>query len=230
MHTICDASGLVSIPDDCDSASAAALMCGGATAWTVLTRYNIQARQRVGIVGVGGMGHLAVKLSAALGYHTVVFSRSMSKRDDCIRFGAKEFHVLPSNTQARDRPPKSGSNDSCEDYRPVDHLLLCSSASEDFGILMGLVATHGTIYPLTVSLEPVPVPLLAMIDNGIRIQGSLTAPSESISELLEFCAVKNIFPTVQTHPMNPIGVENAFRALKQGKLRYKAVLKRDTIT
>lgn len=227
MHTIWDASGLVSIPNNYDPANAAALMCGGATAWTVLTRYNIQVGQRVGIIGIGGMGHLAVKLSAALGYHTVVFSRSNSKRDECMEFGAKEFHVLPSNSQAQDGSAKNTPEDYCENHKPVDHLLLCSSASEDFCMLMQLVATHGTIYPLTVSLESVPVPLTALIDNGIRIQGSLTASPQSISNLLEFCATKNVCPTIQTQTMDQIGVENAFRALEQGELRYKAVLERE---
>ncbi|KAJ5357913.1 alcohol dehydrogenase [Penicillium brevicompactum] len=223
LQTIWNTNGLVSIPEKYGSAHAAALMCGGATAWTVLTRYHIQAGQRVGIIGVGGMGHLAVKLSAALGYHTVVFSRSNSKRDDCMAFGAQEFHVL-SNDSGAHGSSAGTKEDGAEPPKPVDHLLLCSSASEDYAFLMRLVTTHGTIYPLTVSLESVPVPLLSMIDNGICIQGSLTASFEGISKLLEFCNTQSIYPVIQTQSMDQIGVENAFHALEEGCVRYKTVL------
>lgn len=164
------------------------------------------------------MGHLAVKLSAALGYDTVVFSRSNSKRDDCMAFGAKEFHILSQN----DATETAGA--SSRKTQPVDHLLLCSSASEDFLVLMTLVATHGTIYPLTVSLDSVPVPLLAMIDNGIRIQGSLTASTDSMSQMLEFCAEHHVYPMIETQLMDRAGIEKAFHAIQRGQVRYKTVL------
>lgn len=193
-------------------------MCGGATVWTVLTRYNIQRGQRIGILGVGGMGHLAVKLSVALGYETVVFSRSNSKRGDCIAFGASEFHILSQDDE------KETAGNSTRKIQPVDHLLLCSSAPGNFDMLMTLMATHGTIYPLTVCLDPVPVPLLAMIDNGIRIQGSLTASTESIRQMLEFCAEHQVYPMIELQPMCQAGIEAAFYALQQGQVRYKTVL------
>jgi D-arabinose 1-dehydrogenase-like Zn-dependent alcohol dehydrogenase len=193
-------------------------MCGGATAWTVLTQYNIHGGQRVGIIGVGGMGHLAVKLSAALGYETVVFSRSNSKRDDCMAFGAKEFHNLSQDGVSET------AGTSSRKIRPVDHLLLCSSASEDFLMLMTLMATHGTIYPLTVSLDSVPVPLLAMIDNGIRIQGSLTASMDGVRQMLEFCAERHVYPMIELQPMGQAGIEAAFHAIQRGQARYKTVL------
>ncbi|KAI2685776.1 hypothetical protein DTO013E5_7920 [Penicillium roqueforti] len=228
-QVIWDASGLICIPEKCSSANAAALMCGGATAWTVLTRYNIRREQRVGIIGIGGMGHLAVKLSAALGYHTVVFSRSNSKRNDCMAFGAKEFHVLPKDTAVKEWYTTDTAKSFYGKVKPVDHLLLCSNTSEDFAMLMNLVATHGTIYPLTVSLDSVPVPLLAMIDNATSIQGSLTASTEDISSLLEFCAANDIHPMAEGQFLDQTGVEAAFHALKEGSVRYKTVLEKKSV-
>lgn len=93
-RVVWSAGAIVLIWESYASAHAATVMCGGATARTVLTKYNIRREQRVGVIRVDGMGHLAVKLSAALGYNTVVFSRSNSKRDDCMALGAKGFHIL----------------------------------------------------------------------------------------------------------------------------------------
>ncbi|KAJ5766034.1 alcohol dehydrogenase, partial [Penicillium nucicola] len=225
-QAVWDAKALISIPQACSSTNAAALMCGGATAWTVLTRYGIRRGQRVGIIGVGGMGHLAVKLSAALGYHTVVFSRSNSKRDDCMSFGSKEFYLIPKHTAAKARPMNDPAGVLPGIFEPVDHLLLCSSVAEDFTMLMKLVATRGTIYPLTVSLDSVPVPLLAMIDNGIGIQGSLTASTESLFKMLQFCASNHVNPLVECHSLDQNGVKTAFQALKEGSVRYKTVLEK----
>ncbi|CAI7630605.1 unnamed protein product [Penicillium glandicola] len=218
-QVIWSAGALVAIPESYSSIHAAAVMCGGATVWTVLTRYNIQQGQRVGVIGVGGMGHLAVKLSVALGYDTVVFSRSSSKRNDCMQFGAKEFHILHKEETA---------DASSRRLQPVDHLLLCSSAPEDFSMIMTLVATHGTIYPLTVSLGLVPVPLLVMIDNGIRIQGSLTASTNSMTQMLEFCAERHVYPMIETELMDKAGIKRAFNGMQGGRVRYKTVLVKDT--
>ncbi|KAJ5709449.1 alcohol dehydrogenase [Penicillium malachiteum] len=220
-QAIWSAGTLIPIPKSYSSSHAAACMCGGATAWTVLTKYNIQPGQRVGVIGVGGMGHLAVKLSAALGYETVVFSRSFSKREDCTEFGAKEFHILRKEGLSDD------GSASSRKFQPVDHLLVCSSAPEDFSMLMKLVATHGTIYPLTVSLHSVSVPLLAMIDRGIRIQGSLTASTDSIAQMLEFCNENHVYPKIKALSMNREGIERAFQSMKDGQVRYKTILVKD---
>ncbi|KAF9887313.1 hypothetical protein FE257_010308 [Aspergillus nanangensis] len=221
-EVVWNANALVPIPENYGSLDAAAMMCSGATAWTVLSRYGIRPGQRVGVIGVGGMGHLAIKLSAALGYHTVAFSRSDSKKKDCLAFGAKEFYILKQHTPANG---SSGSADVVrESMQPIDHLLLCSSAVEDYGTLMPLMATHGTIYPLTVSLDATPVPLLAMLDNGISIQGSLTGSRDSIAKLLGFSAKHGIVPTTECFPLNQSGVQSAFHALTKGGVRYKAVL------
>ncbi|GKZ26547.1 hypothetical protein AbraCBS73388_002791 [Aspergillus brasiliensis] len=93
FSTIWNADSLIPIPNGLDSGDAAALMCGGATAWTVLSRYGMQPGDRVGVLGIGGMGHLAIKLAAAMGYHVVAFSGSESKEADCLAFGAKEFYL-----------------------------------------------------------------------------------------------------------------------------------------
>ncbi|PWY75740.1 hypothetical protein BO83DRAFT_426018 [Aspergillus eucalypticola CBS 122712] len=93
FETIWNANALPPISNGLHSGDAAALMCGGATVWTVLSRYGIQPRDRVGVLGIGGMGYLAIKMAAAMGYHVVAFSGSESKKADCLAFETKEYYM-----------------------------------------------------------------------------------------------------------------------------------------
>lgn len=94
-------------------------MCAGATVWTVLSEYGVKPTDRVAIMGIGGLGHLAVKLASAMGCHTVVLSSSESKREDAFAFGASEYHVF--------RP-----GEDIPGFKPVKHLLLCSNTGVDY--------------------------------------------------------------------------------------------------
>lgn len=95
-------------------------MCAGATVWTVLTEYGMRSTERIGIMGIGGLGHVAIKLAAAMGYNVVVLSSSESKRQEAMEFGASEYHVWRSGEEA----PK--------DFKPLKHLMLCGSAAIDY--------------------------------------------------------------------------------------------------
>ncbi|KAF4465427.1 alcohol dehydrogenase [Fusarium albosuccineum] len=207
-----DAKCVVPIPDGYDSADAAPLMCAGSTVWTVLTKYGVRCDDRVGVMGIGGLGHLAIKLAAAMGAHVVVFSSSESKRQEAMDYGASEFHVFKSGDEAP------------ADLKPVKHLLLCGSGNVDYASLVPLVDTDGIIYPLTASLGATPVPLTSLSLKGIRVQGSLVGSRDSTRKLLEFAARKNIKPTIMTYPLNEQGIESALQDLKDGKVRYRAVL------
>lgn len=95
-------------------------MCGGSTVWTVLDQYGIKPTDRVGIMGIGGLGHIAIKMAAAMGCHVVVLSSSESKREEALKFGAQEFHVLRQGEKFE------------EEMEPINHLLLCGSAQIDY--------------------------------------------------------------------------------------------------
>lgn len=86
------------------------------------------------------------------------------------------------------------------------------------------MATHGSIYPLTVAFEPSPIPLLELVFKGIKIQGSLVASRDAMRSLLDFAARKKIYPTIQKYPLNVKGIESAMQDLRDGKVRYRAVL------
>ncbi|GMG32998.1 unnamed protein product [Aspergillus oryzae] len=107
-----NAGNVFKIPDGYDSANAAPLMCAGATVWTCLTEYGVRPTDRVGIMGIGGLGHLAIKLAAAMGCHVVVLSSSERKREEAMQFGASEYHVFSAGQDMKD-------------FKPLKHLLLC---------------------------------------------------------------------------------------------------------
>ena len=85
------------------------------------------------------------------------------------------------------------------------------------------MATHGTIYCLTVDLRPSLVPLLALSDNGIRIQGSFVASRKGVRDMLSFCAERNLNAEIEQYPLNSLGLQNAMGALQNGQVRYKCV-------
>ncbi|KAH8812956.1 chaperonin 10-like protein [Xylogone sp. PMI_703] len=203
------------IPDGYDSADAAPLLCAGATVFTVLTGPNVQPTDRIGIMGVGGLGHLAIKLAAAMGHEVVVLSSSESKRQEALDYGATEFHVYDPEKPV---PPS---------FKRLNHLLLCgNTASKNFNGLIDLLAVNGTIYPLTVSAEHIPIKLGKLTDLGASIKGSLTGSRRTINELMRFASLHGIKPTVMKFPMTEDGIKEAIDTLRSGKMRYRGVLVR----
>ncbi|RAH51117.1 NAD(P)-dependent alcohol dehydrogenase [Aspergillus brunneoviolaceus CBS 621.78] len=205
--TVWDADWVFPIPDGYDSAYAAPLLCAGATVWTCLTQYNIRPGQRVGVLGIGGVGHMAIKLANAIGCHVVVFSRTEGKRQEALDFGAAEFHLL-------------------ESFEPVQHLLVCGQPGKSLDTLVPLMANNSTMFFITAALEPIEVSFAPLIQHGICIQSSFIASRQVVLDLLGFAARKKIYPTIMEFPLTQAGIEEAMQMLKSGKIRYRAVLHR----
>ncbi|KAH8703641.1 putative alcohol dehydrogenase [Talaromyces proteolyticus] len=146
------------LPNQLEPEFAAPLMCGGATVWSTLTTYPLKAGDRVGVLGIGGLGHMAIEFASKLGCNVVVLSHSESKKEEALKFGAKEFHVTDDND------------------------VLKTSIKNP----IPLAAATGSIYPLSVSFQPSSVPIQQLINNGIRIQGSAVGSRPSIQRMLDF--------------------------------------------
>ncbi|PYH37725.1 alcohol dehydrogenase [Aspergillus neoniger CBS 115656] len=188
----------------------------GASVWAFLTNNGIRPSDRVGVVGIGGLGHLAIKLAAALGYNVVAFSGSERKREEALEFGASEFYPFP-RIQGDVR------------IKPIKHLLLCGSSNVDYASLLDLVDTNGVIYHISVTLEPTPIPLVPFGQKGIRIQGCFITSRRNLQELLEFAARHDLKPTIVTFPLTKNGLEEAFEELRAGGIRYRAVLEHQAL-
>ncbi|KAE8448164.1 hypothetical protein EG329_009768 [Mollisiaceae sp. DMI_Dod_QoI] len=201
------------VPDEIESRHAGPLQCAGITVYEALDIAGAKPSDRVGIVGLGGLGHLAVQYARAWGCEPIVFSRNPSKEDDAYKLGAKEFHVIPSS-------PESKLNVS----EGVHILLLCGGALPDFGLFMPALARRATIVPLIIQGEPLVVPYMPFILPGHRIIGSTEASRRNHIDALRSAARHGIRPWIEEFPMTAEGLTQALDDLEMGRIRYRAVL------
>lgn len=229
-HTVIQELFLVKIPDPISLENAGPFMCAGATVFEPLWRYGAQAMDRVGIVGVGGLGHLAIQFAAKMGCEVVVFSGSEDKREEAMQLGATEFYSL--------RGKKAGEVNI---GKGVKYLLLCSSAQPDWSMYVALLLLRGecsdlgfryipflapycTVFPLTFDNGSVDIPLGALNLRPIRIQGTAVASRSSIIKMLDFAARHDIKPIIQKYPMTAEGIQEALDVIQAGKMRYRGVV------
>lgn len=204
------AAFLFHVPESMDPADAAPLMCGGATVYSALASFGAQHNHRVGIIGLGGLGHLAIQFAAKMGCQVIVFSSTDSKKAEAISLGATEFVT----TKGKDKL----------ETQPIDHLLICTSFQPDWKLFLPIMAPGGTIYPLTVSNDDLTVPYMPLLAGELSIQGSLIAARQVHRDMLEFAAFHNIKPMIEEFPMTTEGITEAFDKLRDGKMRYRGVI------
>jgi D-arabinose 1-dehydrogenase-like Zn-dependent alcohol dehydrogenase len=198
------------IPDSIALAHAAPLMCGGATVFHVLQSFDLKSTQRVGVIGIGGLGHLAIQFAAKMGCEVVVFSSSESKRAEAMKLGAKEFVVLQAGAELA--------------IEPIDHFIITTSQPPEWKKFIPILAPGATIYPLTVSAGDFHLPYEAITWGELRVQGSLVATRKVYKEMLGFAALHGIRPIIEEFPMSTEGIETSMERLRSGKMRYRGVL------
>lgn len=178
-----------------------------------MQQYPVKAGERVGIVGVGGLGHLAIQFAAKMGCEVVVFSGSDSKKEEALKLGAKEFYAT-----------KGAKELKLKGDRGIDRLLVTASAQVDWSLYQSLMNPRGVIYPLTVSDGDLKMPYMPLLASGLRVQGVVVGSRQIHREMLQFAATQGIKPIIQTFPMTKQGIEQCFEALEGGKMRYRGVL------
>ncbi|KIY66921.1 NADP-dependent alcohol dehydrogenase [Cylindrobasidium torrendii FP15055 ss-10] len=206
---------LFHIPESLSSAAAAPLMCGGSTVFTPLAE-SIRPTERVGVIGIGGLGHLAIQMASKMGCVVVVFSGTESKRDEAIKLGASEFYATKG----------------VEDFSTlgVKHkltsLLITTAQIPDLKpYFANLLAPNAKVFPLTGGFFPkIEIPYDIMIFQGISVIGSNLASRKTHMEMLEFCAHNKIAPMIEEFPMTKEGITEAVQKLEAGKMRYRGVL------
>ncbi|KAE9391332.1 NADP-dependent alcohol dehydrogenase [Gymnopus androsaceus JB14] len=207
---------LFRIPDGLPSEYAGPLMCGGATVFMPLVEY-CRSIDRVGIVGIGGLGHLAIQFAAKMGCDVVAFSGTDSKREEALSLGAKEFYA----TNGFEDLSKLGIT------KPVDRLIITTSSLVNLGQYYPILSPEATIMPLTVSPDMLVAPNQGTIVRGIKIIGSILASRYIQNKMLEFADRNNVRPIIEKFPMSEQGINEAIQKLKDGKMRYRGVLSWD---
>jgi len=168
---------------------------------------------RVGVIGIGGLGHMAVKFAAGYGCDVTAFTSSESKFDEAKGFGAN--HVVCSKDSAAIK--KLGAN--------FDLLISTVSVKLDWEAMIGTLAPNGRLHDVGAVLEPIPVPAFSLIMGQRSVSGSPTGSPVVIERMLDFASRHNIAPQTEHFPMSKIN--EAFARLESGKARYRIVLDAD---
>ncbi|KAF7166990.1 hypothetical protein CNMCM5623_000478 [Aspergillus felis] len=210
-HAVWREAFLFKIPDGLSNQDAAPLMCGGSTVWNAMMVGNVKPTSRVGIVGIGGLGHLAIQFAAKMGCEVVVFSGTDNKKDEAMKLGASEFHATKGAKELKVS-------------KPLNNLLITTSAQPDWKLYLNVLAPGAVISPLSVDQEDLKIPYMPLLGNGIRIQGSIVAARQLHRDMLEFAAHHRIKPIAMTYPMSVEGIQDCLKTLEDGKMRYRGVL------
>jgi D-arabinose 1-dehydrogenase-like Zn-dependent alcohol dehydrogenase len=219
---IVDAEFAYHIPDGIASEHAAPLMCAGASVYEALDAAGTQSHHRVGVVGLGGLGHMAVLFARAMGCGVTVFSASVetgSKRDDALKLGADEVVDL-KRLQADD------DSSMAKEFQKADVLLITANAVPDLVKLLPFLARRATIVLMTIQQDTISIPYMGFVLPGHRLIASTEASRENHLRMLEFADRHQIRPWIDTFPMTSDGLKQAFTKLEDGGMRYRGVLVR----
>lgn len=203
----------VPLPEGLDPASAGPLMCGGGTVFLPFVLHGIQPTDRVGVVGIGGLGHLAVKFARAWGCEVTAFTSSPSKRNEALSLGA---HKTISSVDKAELKANAGT---------LDFLLVTVGASLEWDALINTLAPKGKLHIVGVVTEAMKIRSGGLLSWQRSLSGSPTPSPTVLAQMMEFAKRHSIAPQVERFPMSK--VNEALEHLRAGKARYRVVLDAD---
>jgi uncharacterized zinc-type alcohol dehydrogenase-like protein len=207
---VVDESYALSIPKGLELANVAPLLCAGITTYSPLRRFKVGEGQRVGVVGLGGLGHMGVKLAASMGAEVTVFSTSKGKEADAAALGAHKFVVTK----------EPGSLEALAGK--YDFILDTVSAPHDLNAYLNLLRREGVMVIVGAPEKPAEVAAFSLISNGRTLAGSMIGGIRETQEMLDYCAEKNITSDVEVIPIQRI--EEAYDRTVRGDVRYRFVI------
>jgi uncharacterized zinc-type alcohol dehydrogenase-like protein len=191
-------------------ARVAPLLCAGITTYSPLKRYKVGRGHRVGVVGLGGLGHMAVKLAKAMGAHVTVFSTSPGKKRDAERLGADAFVI---STKAANFEPLAGT---------LDFIIDTVSANHDFTPYLNSLKTDATMVLVGASPEPSQLLAMPLLLGRRRLAGSLIGGTRETQEMLDYCFRKKIYCDIELIPATKIN--EAYERTIRGDVKYRFVI------
>jgi uncharacterized zinc-type alcohol dehydrogenase-like protein len=201
------------LPEGLDVAKTGPLLCGGVTVFAPLLINDVPSTARVGVIGIGGLGHMALQFASKWGCEVHAFTTSDSKEEEAKKLGAHFVH----NTKKPDALAKLAGS--------LDMIISTINAPQDVSALLGALRPKGHLHNVGAVLEPLQVPAFSLILGQKSVGGSPTGSPVVIDEMLEFSARHSIAPITETFPMSK--VNDALDHLRSGKARYRIVLEAD---
>lgn len=200
----------LSIPDNLSLQEAAPLLCAGITVYAPLVDAQTGPGKRVGIVGIGGLGHVALKIARALGAHVVGITRSIAKKEEILSLGAHEVIVM------EDEEALKAASES------LDTIVDTVSADHPIEPLLGLLKFEGRYQLVGAPSVPLKVPSFPFLRKRLHLTGTLIGSARQTQEMLDLCGKHNIGATIETLPLSE--VNTALERLEKGDVRYRFVL------
>jgi alcohol dehydrogenase (NADP+) len=215
-EVVVDQNYVLSIPENLDLAGAAPLLCAGITVYTPLKHWKVGPGQKVAILGLGGLGHMAVKFAVAMGAEVYVLGRSAAKAEDAKSFGAKEYLVTSEVTESH--------------KNFFDFILNTTSANTDNDALLGMLRIGGSLVYVGLSGEKHSFDPFSLVTGLKSIGGSNTGGIGITQEMLDFCGEKNIVSTIEVlDASDPAAVDKAYDRVVASDVRYRFVIDAATI-
>ena len=207
---VVDEAFVLRVPENLDPAATAPLLCAGITTYSPLRHWNVGPGQKVGIVGLGGLGHMAVKLAKAMGAEVIVFTTSPSKVEDAKRLGAHDV-VLSKDKEQMKR------------YAGKLHFVLDAvSAQHDINAYLNLLRVDGSLALVGAPEHPLPVAAFSLIPNRRSFAGSMIGGIAETQEMLDFCGSHNIVSDIEMIDIQQIN--EAYERLLKGDVKYRFVI------
>jgi uncharacterized zinc-type alcohol dehydrogenase-like protein len=201
------------LPAGLDPAKAGPLFCGGVTVFNPLVQFDVRPTQRVGVVGIGGLGHMALQFCNKWGCEVVAFSSSAGKEAEAKRLGA---HRVVNSKDDRAMSALAGT---------LDFILVTVNVPLNWGAYINALAPKGRLHFVGAVTEPVPVSALSLIMPQKSVSGSPLGSPTTTAAMLEFCVRHQIAPVTERFPLSK--VNDALAHLRAGKARYRIVLEND---
>jgi alcohol dehydrogenase (NADP+) len=206
---------VVRVPAKLDLAKAAPLLCAGITTYSPLRRAKVGKGTRVGVVGLGGLGHVGVKIARAMGAEVVVLTTSAAKKADALALGAHEAIVWTDAEALRSQAKR------------FDFLLDTVAADHDIGALLGLLRRDGEMTLVGAPAKPMSLGAFGLIVSRRSLSGSMIGGIRETQEMLDFCAEHAITADIEMIPMQ--GINEAYDRLAKSDVKYRFVIDIDTL-
>ncbi len=214
-HIVVTEHFVLHLPENLDPAAAAPLLCAGVTTWSPLRHWGAGPGKTVGVVGLGGLGHMAVKLAKALGAHVVLFTTSASKVEDAKRLGADEV-VLSTDAEAM------GAR-----YASLDLIIDAVAAEHDINAYLNLLKRDATLVQVGAPEKPLATGVFNLIFKRRNFAGSLIGGIAETQEMLDFCGKNNITADIEIIPIDKI--EEAYARMLKSDIKYRFVIDMATL-
>jgi uncharacterized zinc-type alcohol dehydrogenase-like protein len=214
-HVVVDAGFVLRVPEGIDPAAAAPLLCAGITTFSPLRRWGAGPGKRVAVVGLGGLGHMAVKLAAAMGAEVTVLSQSLKKQEDGLRLGATDYRA-------------TGDPDTFTELAGrFDLVVNTVSAVVDVDAYLSLLAVDGTLVNVGAPPEPLSLNAMSLIGGRRNYAGSMIGGIAETQEMLDFCAAHGIGAEVEVIAADR--VNEAYERVLASDVRYRFVIDAATL-